>query len=232
MYRTTIALAAAGALASAAPAGAHVTVHPNRVPAGAFTVINVRVPNERDNASTRKVQVQLPPGFLSASYTPRGHWTAKVNYRKLAKPVDFFGEKVTREVGSVTWTADGAGAIRPGQFAEFPLSVKMPDSARTPLTFKALQTYSNGEVVRWIGAPESESPAPQIAVAAKDAVLEDIPAGAVGANASEPSDPPPAQATSDDSGPSTGLVVVSLIIGGLGLIAGLAGLAAARRRPA
>ena len=32
----------------------------------------------------------------------------------------------------------------------------------TTLTFKSVQTYSNGEVVRWIGLPDADRPAPQV----------------------------------------------------------------------
>ena len=39
------------------------TVQPTSAPAGAQTVLAVRVPNERDDASTVKVDVRLPPGF-------------------------------------------------------------------------------------------------------------------------------------------------------------------------
>jgi hypothetical protein len=43
-------------------------------------------------------------------------------------------------------------AIAPGQFRDFGLSVGVPEgNAGDALTFKALQTYAGGEVVRWIG---------------------------------------------------------------------------------
>ena len=50
-----------------AAAGAHVTLQPTEAPAGGFARLDVRVPNERDDAATRKVAVQMPPGFASAS---------------------------------------------------------------------------------------------------------------------------------------------------------------------
>ena len=46
------------------------------------------------------------------------------------------------------------------------MSVQIPGKAGDELTFKALQTYSDGDVVRWIGAPDSEQPAPQVKVTA------------------------------------------------------------------
>ena len=58
-------------------------------------------------------------------------------------------------------------------------SRSMPDSkAGTLLTFKALQTYSNGEVVRWIGNPTADAPAPQVLIRSADSPVLDYPAGA------------------------------------------------------
>ena len=79
--------------------------------------------------------------------------------------VEQFGEQVTEEVGQIAFTADGEG-IAPGQFQDFGLSLGVPDKAGSTLTFKAVQTYSSGEVVRWIGPPDSESPAPQVKLTA------------------------------------------------------------------
>ena len=69
--RPSSPIAVAG-LALAGVAQAHVTVHPNALPSGGFTVVNVQVPNERDKASTVKVDVQIPPGvfFLSTAADP------------------------------------------------------------------------------------------------------------------------------------------------------------------
>ena len=182
MNRTSIRIGFVAALGGAAlalapgAANAHVTVHPNALPAGGFTVVNVRVPNERDTASTRKIDVQVPSGILFLSTLAQPGWKAKVMYRKLAKPVTVFGEKHTQEVGRVIWTATGAG-IRPGQFLEFPLSLSVPASKGRVLTFKALQTYSNGEIVRWIGGESAEDPAPQAMIVDKNAPLQDFPGG-------------------------------------------------------
>jgi uncharacterized protein len=209
----TIAAVAAGALAIAGMAQAHVTVHPNVLPAGGFTVIDVRVPNERPAAGTVKVAVQLPPGFIFLSYQSTPGWTTKVLYRKLVKPVTVFGEKFTREVDQVVWTSRGA-AIRPGQFMDFPLSVAMPNGKKgTLLTFKAVQTYSNGEVVRWIGPPSADQPAPQVMLAAANDPIADYPGGVSAAK----------KRTTSSLHAALGLIV------GLPL-AGVAGLAIARRR--
>jgi uncharacterized protein YcnI len=211
MQRTTVlAAVAVSALAAPAAAEAHVTLQPSTAPAGAYTVENVRVPNERDNASTVKVDVQLPPGFIEVSYQARPGWTAKVTKEKLAKPVQTDDGPVNEEVRRITFTGHGAqGRIAPGQFMDFPLSVQIPGKAGDKLTFKAIQTYSNGEVVRWIGAPDSDSPAPIVAVT-----------GADGAQTSAPTTPPAAEG--GGGGASKGLAWAALVVGALGLVAGLA----------
>lgn len=206
------------ALLIAPAAGAHVTVQPPEAPAGGFTRLDVRVPNERDNANTTKVEVQLPPGFLSVSTEPVPGWKAELTMRKLDKPVEQFGEQVTEEVGQITFSG---GAIRPGEFQDFGLSLAVPDGKPgSMLTFKAVQTYSNGEVARWIGPPDSEEPAPQVELTAAEEEEGSGPAA----------EQPAAPAASEDDDDGNGLAIAALVVGTLGLIAGLAALFLGRRR--
>ena len=165
MLRTALILGAAAMLVAPAAAQAHVTLQPNTAAAGGYTRLDVRVPNERDDASTTKVEVQFPDGFQSASYEPVPGWSAKVTTGKLETPIETDDGQVTEGVKTITWTADDADdAIPPGAFMDFGLSVRIPDKAGEKLTFKALQTYSGGEVVRWIGAEDSDNPAPIVTV--------------------------------------------------------------------
>jgi uncharacterized protein YcnI len=182
----------------------------------------VRVPNERDNASTTKVVVQMPPGVLSVSTEPVPGWDVELTMRNLDEPVEQFGEQVTEEVGRITFTADGeASAIKPGQFQDFGLSLAVPEGRPgTMLTFKALQTYSNGEVVRWIGPPDSEEPAPQVELTPAEEEEAAAPA------AEEPA--APAATEEDDDG--NGLAIAALVVGAVGLAVGLTALFMARRR--
>ncbi|MEU0741418.1 YcnI family protein [Streptomyces sp. NPDC006134] len=167
--RIAAAGAAAGAavLALSAPAFAHVTVQPEGEAAkGGYAVVDFKVPNERDNASTTKVEVTFPADQPLASVMPQPvqGWDIKVTKSTLDKPIESHGRKITEAVSKVTWTADGDG-IRPGFFQKFPVSVgALPEDA-DQMVFKAIQTYSNKEVVRWIEVPqegqeEPESPAP------------------------------------------------------------------------
>lgn len=161
------ALAAATAMAAFAlptAAQAHVTVNPKSVSAGTFQVLGVRVPNERDDASTTKVELRLPHGFTFLSYEPQPGWSVKLLQRKLDRPIEVFGEPVDREFAKVVFrgSRSGLGKIRPGQFREFRLSTLVPGKAGDVLTFPALQTYGDGQVVRWTGAPDADHPAPQV----------------------------------------------------------------------
>jgi periplasmic copper chaperone A len=199
-------------------AGAHVTLQPPEAPAGGFTRFDVRVPTERDNASTTKVEVQFPPGFLFVSYEPVPGWNAELTMRKLDKPVEQFGEQVTEEVDTITFSG---GEIGPGEFQDFGLSVAVPEGKPgSMLTFKAVQTYSNGEVVRWIGPPDSEEPAPQVELTAAEEEGGSAPA------AQQPA--APAASEEDDDG--NGLAIAALVVGAAGLVAGLAALLMGRRR--
>lgn len=226
--KTAVAAVAASALAAPAAADAHVTLQPNTAAAGAFTVENVRVPNERDKASTVKVDLQLPHGFVFASYEPKIGWSVKVTKAKLAKPIQTDDGPIDEEVRRITFTGHGPnGKIGPGQFMDFPLSVQIPGKAGDKLTFKAIQTYSNGEVVRWIGAPDSETPAPIVTVTTAQ--------GSAHTSAATPAPPAPPASTgrssnsNDGGGASKGLGVTALILGALGLVAGVAAFGVRRR---
>ena len=174
---TLVTLVAGSALALAGAAQAHVTVHPNALPSSSFTVININVPNERDRAGTVRVDVQFPNGVYTASVAPMPGWRGRVITRKLNKPVEIEkGFTVTTRVDRVVFSG---GRIGPGQFLSFPVSILTPKAkSGTLVTFKALQTYSNGEIVRWIGSPSSESPAPQVLMRSSYSPVLDYPAGA------------------------------------------------------
>jgi periplasmic copper chaperone A len=230
MRRTTLALTAAALLAVPAAAQAHVTIQPQEVPAGSYARLDVRVPNERDDAGTTKVEVQMPDGIASASYEAVPGWTVEVVREDAPEPIELHGEQVTEQIDTVTFTGDEKrGIVEPGQFRDFGLSVRTPDGEPgETITFKAIQTYESGEVVRWIGPEDSDEPAATITLAeapgehgasADDAGDEDVSA----APASAP------VAGDDDGGSGNGLSIAALIVGALGLTAGIAGLMAGRR---
>jgi uncharacterized protein YcnI len=170
-------LSALGLLLAPVAAQAHVSVHPNVVPTGAFTTLDLHVPSEMDDADTTKIQVQMPPGFNDVSADPPPGWSFSLKTRKLARPVQTDDGPIDSEVSEITFAG---GRLPPEQFALFPISVVIPGRAGTVLTFKTVQTYSNGKIVRWIGPPSSDNPAPTIDVSAKGGVIEDVAGGEAG----------------------------------------------------
>lgn len=219
MRKTTIVAVAAACLALAGPAHAHVTLQPKQAPADGYTRLDVRVPNESDEASTEKVRLQFPPGFHAVRHEPIDGWRVKVKMRELDEPVELHGEQISEEVAELSFTARDGEGIGPGEFRDFGLSLRIPDKPNSTLTFKALQTYSDGEVVRWIGPPDSEKPAARVEIISAAETHGTQTKSAV----------PAAAVTDDDSAPSTALVIAALVLGGLGLLAGLAALLTARR---
>lgn len=163
MRRTTI-VASLAALVLVPAASAHVTVNPSEVPADSFSRFAVRVPTERADADTTRIELQLPEDLAFVSFQPKPGWKRTETMVKLAKPItNDEGETVTERIGTVTWEG---GNIAPGEFDEFGMSAKVPDTAGQTLVFPAVQTYSNGEVVHWIGDADADTPAPRVALTA------------------------------------------------------------------
>lgn len=148
------ALICAATLLLMGSASAHVTIQPTEALTGDFARFVVRVPNERDSAATEKVEVRFPP-LAFVSFEPRSGWDRNVQMTELDEPLVVFDNEITEVVGTVTWSG---GRIAPNEFLDFGFSARTPDE-ETTLTFEAVQTYSSGEVVRWTGEPDSESPA-------------------------------------------------------------------------
>jgi periplasmic copper chaperone A len=238
--RTTLALLATGGALLAVPsaAQAHISLHPNTIPAGAFATLDVRVPGEQEGAYVRKVDVLFPTGFTSVDYENVPGWSARVIETKLAAPITQDGETINAEVSQIVWSWTGPlGKVGNAQFINFPLSLAIPENAAgKALEFRTVQTYSNGHVVHWIEPSLSaEHPSPRINVTAKGGVIEDIAGHEAGPEAGQTrgnqSTPAPA-VVKPNSGASKGLGIAALILGALGLLAGLGALAASRRKAA
>ena len=165
---TCVMTLAAGSLsvALAAGASAHVNVNSTDARQGGFGKVTVRVPNERP-VGTVKVSVSMPKGIVMRSVKAKPHfgWTFDAPMVKLPTPFKQGDKTVTEAVQVITWTADKGVSIKDGAFDEFEFTVGQMPTDKTSLSFPAIQTYSNGEVVSWIepktvGAAEPEHPAP------------------------------------------------------------------------
>ncbi|ANE46190.1 hypothetical protein SY83_07795 [Paenibacillus swuensis] len=124
-------------------ASAHVTVMPKETSQNAYEVFTVRVPNEAETA-TVKVEVKFPVGVDVSRFESKPGWTYESKKE---------GEKLT----SVMWTAK-EGGVKPGEFAEFRMQGKV-GADTTELAWKAYQTYEDGTLVEWVGAPDADKPA-------------------------------------------------------------------------
>lgn len=236
-FKKVAVVVAAGALLAPAAAQAHISLHPNTIPAGAFATVDVRVPGEQEGAHVTKVDVLLPARFVGVDYENVAGWSAKLIESKLVTPITEDGETIDTEVSQIVWTWNGPlGKVDNGQFINFPLSVAIPgNAAGKALEFRTVQTYSNGQVVRWI-EPQltAEHPSPRINVTTKGGVIEDIAgdeAGPAAGQAGPGVAPVPARVASSSSGrASEGLGIAALILGALGLLAGTGALLIARGR--
>ncbi len=229
-------LTAGSVLLLAGPAFAHVTVNPDSAPQGGYSTVAVKVPNERDDASTVRIEVDLPTDHpvSSVSAQPVPGWDVKITTSHLDKPVTVHGRKVDEAVTKITWTG---GTIEPGRFQQFPLSLGPLPENTDRLTLKALQTYSSGEVVRWIDIPqdgqaEPEHPAPVLHLtAAADQEGHDQADGDAKSATADDSTRQAAGAATADSTDTTARVlgIVGIVVG----VAGAAvGIVAGRRRGA
>ncbi|PLW71279.1 DUF1775 domain-containing protein [Streptomyces sp. SCUT-3] len=231
-------------------AHAHVSVQPGEAAKGGYSSVVFKVPNERDDAGTTKVEVHFPSDRPLASVLTRPvpGWKTEVVRSELDKPVDSHGKKLTEAVTRITWSG---GTIEPGSYQEFPVSIGPLPEDTDRMVFKALQTYEDGEVVRWIEVPqeggeEPESPAPVLALTdagdghghggtddAADA--PDAPDAPDGSKASD------APGKNEDSGDGSGTAAqepaadnTARALGAVGILVGAAGVAfgvlAGRRR--
>ncbi|MGJ6966283.1 YcnI family copper-binding membrane protein [Streptosporangium sp. G11] len=215
-------------LGLALPALAHVTINPGSAQQGGFTKVAFRVPNERDDASTTKLEVTFPTDHPLAfvSVKPVPGWDVKVVEGKLPKPITTEYGELTEAVTKITWSG---GKIDPGQFQEFEVSMGALPTDTDQLVFPATQTYSGGEVVKWADEPkadgsEPERPAP---------TLKLTPASAEGDGHGASASATPSAAVPASSAPSVAPVAASSsessdgtarLLGGAGLVLGLVGL--------
>jgi uncharacterized protein YcnI len=205
--RTLIALA--GLLAFAAPASAHIQVRPALVAPGDPVLFQVIVPGERD-ARTVEVTLQVPKDVLPFSFEASPGWTRTNN------------EGSDGSIETITWK----GELAEDGFARFSFLASTPEQAGE-IVWKAIQTYDDKSVVRWIGEPDSENPA------AVTTVSESAPRENAGGEGAESGDAAPAAsatptasaaapspASAEDDGDSP----LPLLLASIALVAALAAL--------
>ena len=205
------------ALTIAVPAFAHVTVVTDNTEPGGFAFYTLRVPTERDDVATTKIEVEFPEGLEVFSYRPTPGWDI--------------------DITDGVMTIQG-GEINAGQFEEFRFIARNPEDPG-PIAFPAVQTYGDDEeIVRWVNGPDEDEPASVVTIAAGGAVEEvgghaDTASEAVDEQTSDATEEAMAEETEDiaasdeesdggDDGQTSTLSVIALIAGLLGLGLGAA----------
>jgi uncharacterized protein YcnI len=222
----TVTTAGVLVLTSAGVASAHVTaISPDTLTKGGDAQFILRVPNEQDNASTVKLEVDfsLTSPLSNADLLPVPGWTGVVTMTHLAKPVKMTNYSVTDAVASIVWTGQPGTKINPGQFAEFSFRTEGLPTNTDELVMPTVQTYDNGDVTHWnqstvSGKPEPDYPAPHVALGAADS---DGSGSGVTASATSTT------STSDDTARLLG--IVGIVVGVLGSGAAIGTFAMARR---
>jgi uncharacterized protein YcnI len=199
MRQASLLVVAVVGLVLAPEAIAHAEITPAKVPANGVSDFVLSVEGE-ENAPTVMVAMQLPAGMPNVKALPVPGWNSQMAGRV------------------ITWTG---GSIRQGDSGKFEVRAQFPNTPGARLKFPTVQTYGNGTVVRWIGAPSSDTPAPTILLTAAT---------------QPPPPPPPPPVTTTTSAPSQneddgstgwliGAVVIAILVGAA------AALVWRRRRP-
>jgi uncharacterized protein YcnI len=141
-----------------APAYAHVTISPATLPAGEIGELTFRSPNEGTSAITQFV-VQMPPDdpLAVVEVRPTAGWHATLTMRTLATPLQTPHGPVKRVVDTIAWVG---GSTATGAAQTFTIRAGPLPRGVSELAFKALQTYADGSVVRWIQLRDPGDPAP------------------------------------------------------------------------
>lgn len=187
-----------------ARAVAHVDVLPTEAVVGQAERFTIRAPSERD-LDTIAVQVLFPEQVTVYSVNPPPGWDARLLYRPDRRPrgVVFRG-----------------GRIADGQFEEFDV-LGTPQEAGE-VVWRSRQTYADGVVKPWTGAPEQPGE-----TAPESGPGDPGPASAMSLRASATeagTDGPTAAPDGDDGTPAAtwlGLIAIAISVGaavGVGLL--------------
>lgn len=143
MIRRVVALGSVFAAIVLTPAwaGAHAVVYPKVSEAGAYEKYVLRVPNERDVATTR-VEIHFPRSVRVVSFSEVPGWSLEV-----------LTDSAKHITGAI-WT----GSLAPQRFVEFPFVAVNPKGS-VKMMWPSFQTYSNGDRVDWIGREDAKQPA-------------------------------------------------------------------------
>jgi periplasmic copper chaperone A len=227
--------AAVTLLGLAVPASAHVTVAADDATKSADdATLTFRVPNERDDAVTMKLDITFPTKnpIASVKPEPKTGWTVTMKTVKFNPPIKTDDGTITSGIGEVVYTATSKTfGIPVGQADSFAILVgPLPDT--DTVAFPTVQTYSNGQVVSWVepvtdseNPPENPAPVLSLAPAASGASTGKSSPSVAAAKVPDLS----AYATTSQADNARNLGVAGIVVGAVGLLAGLFGITRGRR---
>jgi len=214
----------------AAPAAAHVTIDPPSVPKGSTVRLSFLVPDEEPPAKTNEVQIFFPPApnaIPGVSVEAKPGWTFTITNEHLTTPIVTDDGNIDTIVSSIDWKAtSAASAIGKDEFGEFTIDADGIPTKTDQLVFKAVQTYTNHQVVRWVdpvtpGGPDAVHPTPILQLTNPTSGNEATPTTtATGATTTSAS-------TQDNSARALG--IVGVVLGALALLAATGALMRKRR---
>jgi uncharacterized protein YcnI len=129
-------------------ASAHARISPPVSLSDTIQLYSLAVPTEQAHVTTTRIVLSVPEGFSISSFVPSPGWR-----RVVAQSIAANGDVLEK----VTWTG---GSVPTGEDSLFQF-LGEPASNGT-YAFHVQQTYSNGLIVDWAGAPASPAPAPTI----------------------------------------------------------------------
>jgi uncharacterized protein YcnI len=145
---TVLALAGAMLTIGAAQAQAHAVVSPPVAKKGVLQVFTLSVPTEKENATTTKIEIDIPSGFAVDSFAPAPGWKRQVQAK---------GSGDAAVVQKIVWTG---GKTPSEEDSVFQFNASAPKAQ--DYTFHVVQTYSDGSIVDWNGPESSDTPAPVV----------------------------------------------------------------------
>jgi periplasmic copper chaperone A len=151
MFRE-FALGAAGAVAVACTASAHITLETREAPIGAPYKAVLRVPHGCDGAATTALRVRIPEGMIAVKPMPKPGWKIDTVSGKYPKTYSFFhGAKLSEGVTEVSFSG---GSLPDAYYDEFVVTGFIAGDLQpgTMLYFPVVQECEKG-VHRWIEIP-------------------------------------------------------------------------------
>jgi uncharacterized protein YcnI len=147
--RLAVAVAALAVVGlTGGPALGHATLDKSSLPADSEQSLQVRVPVERPAAYNVKIIVEVPAGFTALTCADKLGWRCAIT-----------ADRAQGRSALVTWERTaGLDAI---DLLDW--TVRTPAAPGT-YAVEVNQFYSDGEVVQWDGAPDSDHPAPRLEI--------------------------------------------------------------------